>query len=254
MQRLRAFAGVCAFFWPITPAALASRARADNPMLLCEEDNLAPEPAAPAAPTVLAPAPAQSRLRRVCVGRAWQRIRNTLDWENCNEDSGQFWASAQQFDEAFDNEDLEAAEMEEVSTSGPDVSGSGSDNKLYKSSSVDDGSELEHQDSEDKWWPLKRQCPAARHNLSNEDTPEVETPDAPDAPDALDAADASDVVDTVDATDAASDTCGCVYVYVCACVRVCVCACVRVCVCVRLCVSVCVCVCVCVFVCVCFCV
>jgi len=158
---LRAFAGVCAFFWPITPAALASRARADNPKLLCEEDNLAPEPTAPAAPTELAPTPALSRLQRVCVGRARQRIRDTLDWENCDKDSGQFRADAQQFNEAFENEDLETAAMEEVSTSGPDVSGSRSDNKLYESSFVDDSSESEHQHSEDKWWPLKRQCPAA---------------------------------------------------------------------------------------------
>jgi len=109
-------------------------------MLLCKEDNLAPNPtapAAPAAPTELAPAPALSRLRRVCVGRARQRIHDTLDWENSDEDSQQLLAVAQQFHEAFDNEDLEAAEMEEMSTSEPDVSGSRSNNKSYESSFVD---------------------------------------------------------------------------------------------------------------------
>jgi len=156
-----------------------------------------------------AKAPAREpRPPRACVGRARQLIRDTLDWENCDEDSGQFRSAAQRLDEAFFNEDLEEAEMEEVSSSGPDASGSKSEDELYESSFVDDGSESEREDSEDEWWPLKRPCCAARHlaEAPSEDEEEAAEAAADGAPaaDEADAASAADEADAASAADAVS--------------------------------------------------
>jgi len=141
--------------------ALCAQARATNNLVLVLKPCAAAPPAAPpAAPALSAQALARTRAPRACVSLARQRILDTLEWENCGEESGRFRAVAQQFNEAFDNEDLETAEMEEVLLSGSYPSCSASDDDAYESSFVTDGSgsenEGESDNSEHDWWPAKK--------------------------------------------------------------------------------------------------
>jgi len=111
-------------------------------------------------PDVTAARPAiRTRVERACVNRARQRIQETLEWENCDEESSHFLAVAQEFDDAFNKEELEDGEMDEVS--GSESLGSDSqsdDDESYESSFVTDGSGSEDECSEDEWTPQKKKC------------------------------------------------------------------------------------------------
>jgi len=118
---------------------------------------------APESPSLAASRPPSSRLclPRASAGVARQRIQDTLDWENCDEDSGRFRAVAQQFDDEFDKEQLEEIEMDQMSGSSSALSESASDDddESYESSFVTDGSgSEEEEDSEDEWMPVKKTC------------------------------------------------------------------------------------------------
>jgi len=99
------------------------------------------------------------RLSRASAGIARQRIIDTYEWENCDEESGRFLSVAQQFNEAFDNEELETGEMEDASASESsceDEDSQSGDDGSYESSFVTDGSGTEFSDSEEEWTPVKR--------------------------------------------------------------------------------------------------
>ena len=117
---------------------------------------------APESPSLAASRPPSSRLclPRASAGVARRRIQDTLDWENCDEDSGRFRAVAQQFDDEFDKEQLEEIEMDQISGSSSAQSESASDDdESYESSFVTDGSgSEEEEDSEDEWMPVKKTC------------------------------------------------------------------------------------------------
>jgi len=173
--------------------ALCAQARATDPLVLFLKPSAGAPPLAPAAPPAAPPASrpaspalhtqalARTRATRACVCLAQQRILDTLEWENCGEESGHFRAVAQQFNEAFDNEDLEAAEMEEVSSLGSYLSCSASDDNAYKSSFVTDSSGSENEgdsdDSEHDWRPTKKM--RVRRDSTNDP---VSSDDAHDAP------------------------------------------------------------------------
>ena len=117
---------------------------------------------APESPGLAAsqPPPSRSCLPRTSASVARRRIQDTLDWENCDEDSGRFRAVAQQFDDEFDKEQLEEIEMDQMSGSSSALSASASDDddESYESSFVTDGSGSGEEDSEDEWTPVKRTC------------------------------------------------------------------------------------------------
>jgi len=105
------------------------------------------------------PPAGRKRVVRACVDRTRRRIQDTLEWENCDEQSGRFLAVAQQFDDAFNNEQLEDAEMDQVS--GSESMGSiteSDDDESYESSFVTDGSGSDDDCSEDEWTPQKKIC------------------------------------------------------------------------------------------------
>jgi len=175
-----------------------------------EESARASEPAPASEPEPASEPPARgARLRRGCVEQTMSRIRETLDWEECDEGSARFVAVAAQLDEAFSKEQLESAEMEELH----DGCGSSSDSELsysdesYESSFVTDGSGSEDDcDSEEDWQPCKKHCAAAARAATGPRglTGPVLSGGSDAAEDASDAAaDASDAA--ADASDAAAD-------------------------------------------------
>jgi len=131
-----------------------------------------------------------ARLRRGCVERTMSRIRETLDWEECDEASARFVAVAAQLDEAFRKEQLESAKLDELD----DGCGSSSDSdssysdESYESSFVTDCSGSEDDcDSEEDWQPCKKHCAAAARPVTGPETGPV-MPDESDAAAGSDAA------------------------------------------------------------------
>jgi len=121
--------------------------------------------------------PAPERASRASAGVARQRIQDTLEWENCDENSIRFQAVAQQFDDDFNGETLDNGEIDELSASDSYGSGSSSDgDESYESSFVTDGSGTEEEDSEDEWTPVKRLC---KHAGATEDGSGHTTTDLP---------------------------------------------------------------------------
>jgi len=138
----------------VVPAAIA---RLAAPAPCASHSPPAPE----ALPDSTAPAALIKRRTqpgRACIARTRERIQATLEWESCDEDSGRFRAIAQQFDEAFEKENLDDEEGSE-DASDESASGSGSeDDDAYESSFVDDGSGSEDESDEAEWTPRKRAC------------------------------------------------------------------------------------------------
>ena len=88
---------------------------------------------------------------RACIAQTRERIQATLEWESCDEESGRFRAIARQFDEAFENENLDDEEYSE-DASDESASGSGSeDDDAYESLFVTDGSGSEDECDEVEW-------------------------------------------------------------------------------------------------------
>ena len=113
---------------------------------------------------------------RACIARTRERIQATLEWESCDEESGRFRAIAQQFDEAFEKENLDDEEGSE-DASDESASGSGSeDDDAYESSFVTDGSGSEYEDDEAEWTPRKRACVPSHSASPLPDAPSKDSP------------------------------------------------------------------------------
>jgi len=124
--------------------------------------------------------PAPERVSRASAGVARQRIQDTLEWENCDENSNRFQAVAQQFEDDFNGEHLEDGEIDEISASESCDSASSSDgDESYESSFVTDGSGTEEEDSEDEWTPVKRVCSHAEATLKPSGHTTTDQPEGP---------------------------------------------------------------------------
>ena len=126
------------------------------------------------------PPAGRKRVVRACVDRTRRRIQDTLEWENCDEQSGRFLAVAQQFDDAFNNEELEDAEMDQVSGSeSMDSITESDDDESYESSFVTDGSGSDDDCSEDEWTPQKKICVSLLAEETPTESEVAETLDMP---------------------------------------------------------------------------
>ena len=101
--------------------------------------------------------PKRRGLSRGSKEAAMEKIKAVRAWETCSESSKMFIAAAEQFDEAFDAEQLSSAECGEDCASDDEVEESSSD---YESSFIDDdpqesdsgseSEESEHEESDDE--------------------------------------------------------------------------------------------------------
>jgi len=134
--------------------------------------HVTPPAVAPASPPPASPPPASppaspparlerpARVQRSCHAQTRRRMRATLEWEAADETSSHCVAVAQQFDEAFEQEDLEDEDLEDGEQSGSDEGGTESDDDddSYESSFVTDSSGSEDFGSDEEWTPQKKMC------------------------------------------------------------------------------------------------
>jgi len=111
-----------------------------------------------------------TRPGRTSAQHALHKIQQTLEWENCEEDSEQFQRVAEACEEAMQAEDLGSNDEEDAIDDSEAEEYSASSDESYESSFVTDNSSADsmsgsESDGEREWRPKKRAC-------SHADTPE----------------------------------------------------------------------------------
>ena len=112
-----------------------------------------------------------TRPGRASAQHALHKIQQTLEWENCEEDSEQFQRVADACEEAMAAEELGSNDGEEAIDDSEAEEDSASSDESYESSFVTDNSSCgsmsdSESDGEREWRPKKRAC-------SHEDTPGI---------------------------------------------------------------------------------
>ena len=110
-----------------------------------------------------------TRPGRTSAQHALHKIQQTLEWENCEEDSEQFQRVAEACEEAMQAEDLGSNDEEDAIDDSEAEEYSASSDESYESSFVTDNSSADsmsgsESDGEREWRPKKRAC-------SHADTP-----------------------------------------------------------------------------------
>ena len=119
-----------------------------------------------------------TRPGRTSAQHALHKIQQTLEWENCEEDSEQFQRVAAACEEAMQAEDLGSNDEEDAIDDSEAEEDSASSDESYESSFVTDNSSCgsmsdSESDGEREWRPKKRAC-------SHADTPGfIDVPELP---------------------------------------------------------------------------